>query len=170
MLRERSTEIARQQRRQRRALVLFLAAAILLVLFCSVAGLRMLAPPPTLIAAGHVEDYTDQYPRRYDVPKLQISSMIPRRDQSISEDVIYVRREGDNGWVALLGVDTLSGCFLYWDAETGLFKDVNCLGSRYTPDGRYLDGLISGETPQNMVRLPVEVNDGQVSVRDEIAR
>jgi Rieske Fe-S protein len=170
MLRQRSDEIDRQQRRQRRALVTFLVAATLLLGFCVVAGLRILVPPPTLIPVGRVEDYTDHQPRRYDVPKLQLSSMITRRDQSISEDVVYVRREGSDGWVALLGVDTLSGCFLYWDAESGLYKDINCLGSRYTPDGRYLDGLVSGETPQNMVRLPVEVHEGQVSVRDEIAR
>ena len=81
-----------------------------------------------------------------------------------------MRRESDGGWVALLGVDTLSGCFLYWDEQLGLFRDASCLGSRYTPDGRYLDGLTSGEQPQNMARLPVEVHDGQVFVRDELYR
>jgi hypothetical protein len=48
------------------------------------------------------------------------------------------RPDGNGGWVALLGVDTLSGCFLYWDEQAGLFQDVSCLGARYTPDGRYL--------------------------------
>jgi Rieske Fe-S protein len=170
MLHERSINMAREERRARRALALFVAVAAVLLGFCAVAGWRILAPPPTLIPVGRVEDYADGRPRRYDVPKLQISGLIARRDSSLSEDVLFVRREGPDAWVALLGVDTLSGCFLYWNQEAALYQDINCLGSRYTPDGRYLDGLKSGETPQNMVRLPVEVHDGQVSVRDEIAR
>ncbi len=170
LLRERSIRIAQEERRQRRALILFLASLAVLLGFCAVASLGMLTPPTPLIAVGRVEDYTDEQPRRYDVPRLRISSMIPRRDPGMSEDVLYVRRDGDATWIALLGVDTLSGCFLYWDAQLGLYRDVNCLGARYTPDGRYLDGLISGEQPQNMARLPVEVRDGQVFVRDELYR
>lgn len=172
MLRERSIQIAQEQRRQRRALFLFLVVLVLLLGLCSVAGLRMLVPPTPLIAAGQVGDYADNRPHRYSVPKLKTSELIQRRasEAIASEDVIYVRRESDGSWVGLLGVDTLSGCFLYWDPSDGLFKDVNCLGSRYTPDGRYLGGLTTGETPQNMARLPVEVRSNQVFVRDELAR
>ena len=172
MLRNRSIEIAQEQRRQRRALVLFVVALLVLLGLCAIMGMRMLAPPTPLIAAGRIEDYSDNRPHRYGVPKLKVSEFIQRReaDSISSEDVIYVRRESDGSWVGLLGVDTLSGCFLYWDPSDGLFKDVNCLGSRYTPDGRYLDGLTTGETPQNMARLPVEVRDGQVFVRDELER
>lgn len=168
MLRRRSIEAAVEARRQRRALIVFALAALVLIGACSVIGLRMLAPPTPLIPAGRVADYTDAQPRRYAVPKLDISSLITRRDSINSEDVIFVRREQDGAWSALLGVDTLSGCFLYWDAAAGLYKDINCLGSRYTPDGRYLDGLTTGEQPQNMARLPVEIRDGQVFVRDEL--
>jgi Rieske Fe-S protein len=168
MLRKYSERIARQERNQRRALILFAAALALLLGFCAFAGVRILTLPPTLIAAGRVEDYTDKQPRRYSVPKLKVSELITRRDSLASEDVIYVRRDNDSGWIALLGVDTLSGCFLYWDAAAGIYTDNNCLGSRYTPDGRYLGGLATGEQPQNMARLPVEVRDGQVFVRDEV--
>jgi len=170
MLRKQSERIARQERGQRRALIVFVAAFALLLGFCAFAGVRILSLPTTLIAAGRVEDYTDKQPRRYNVPKLKVSEMIQRRDSLASEDVIYVRRDSDNGWIALLGVDTLSGCFLYWDEQAGLFQDVSCLGARYTPDGRYLDGLQSGEPPQNMARLPVDVRDDQVFIRDEILR
>jgi Rieske Fe-S protein len=170
MLRRRSIEIARQQRSQRRALLLLAAALMLLLGFCAVAGLRIIAAPAKLIPAGRVEEYIDDKPHRLNVPRLKISELIPSRDSLNTEDVIFVRRDGDGGWIALLGVDTLSGCFLYWDAAAGLYTDNNCLGSRYTPDGRYQGGLTSGEQPQNMARLPVEVRDGQVFVRDELDR
>jgi Rieske Fe-S protein len=169
MLRRRSIEIARQQRSQRRAMVIFAAVLLLLLGFCTVAGLRILVQPATLIPAGMVAEYTDGQPRRFSVPRLEIGKLIPSRDTLNSEDVLFVRRDGNN-WIALLGVDTLSGCFLYWDAAAGLYTDNNCLGSRYTPDGRYQGGLNTGQEPQNMARLPVEVRDGQVFVRDELER
>jgi Rieske Fe-S protein len=170
MLRKQSIEIAQQERNQRRALLLFAAVLLILLGLCAVIGLQILAPPTPLIPVGRVEDYGDEQPRRFSVPRLEISQLIPTRDSLNSEDVIFVRREGASGWIALLGVDTLSGCFLYWDAAAGLYRDANCLGSRYTPDGRYQGGLLSGEQPQHMARLPVEVRDGQVFVRDAIQR
>ena len=170
MLRERSIRIAEEQRRQRRALIVFAAAALVLLSFCAVIGVQLLARPAPEIPAGFVSEYTSNQPRRFAVPMLKVSSLIQRRARNISEDTIFVRHENDGSWVALLGVDTLSGCFLYWDDQVGLYHDVNCLGSRYTPDGRYLDGLITGEQPQNMARLPVDVRDGQVFVRDELMR
>jgi Rieske Fe-S protein len=168
MLRRRSFQIAQQERSQRRALLLFAAALVALLGFCAVAGVRILIPPAQLIAAGRVENYVDNQPHRFSVPRLEVSKLIQARDPLNSEDVIFVYRAGADEWVALLGVDTLSGCYLYWDAATGLYHDNNCLGSRYTPDGRYLDGLTIGQQPQNMARLPVEVRDGQVFVRDEL--
>jgi Rieske Fe-S protein len=170
MLRNRSQQRARQQRSQRRALLLFAVVLAGLIGFCAVAGWRMLVPPPRLIPAGQVADYADEQPRRFSVPKLRVSALIPARDALNTEDVIYVRRDGAGGWVALLGIDTLSGCFLYWNTDAGLFTDNNCLGSRYTPDGRYQGGLITNQQPQSMARLPVEVRDGQVLVRDELER
>ena len=168
MLRQRSIETAVEQRRQRRALIAFAVTLIALVFVCGAVLWGMLVRPTPLIPTGRVEDYTDAKPHRFSVHKLSISELIQRRDSINSEDVVFVRRESDGSWVGLLGVDTLSGCFLYWDETAALYKDVNCLGSRYTPDGRYLDGLMTGEQPQNMARLPVEVRDGQVFVRDEL--
>ena len=169
MLRQRAINQARQERHQRRALLVFAAAALVLLLgFCGLYGLRLLMLQGPAIPVGTVAEYTDQRTRRFDVPRLKTSTLIQRRDQTLSEDVIYVRRENGGDWTALLGVDTLSGCFLYWDEQLGLYRDINCLGSRYTPDGRYLDGLLTGEQPQNMARLPVDVRDGQVFVRDEL--
>ena len=170
MLDNRSQQRAQQERGQRRALLLFVAALVVLTGFCTVAGWQMLVRPARLIAAGAVADYIDEQPRRFSVPKLRVSELIPRGDSINTEDVIYVRRDSAGGWVALLGVDTLSGCFLYWDAESGLFTDNNCLGSRYAPDGRYQGGLITSQRPQPMARLVVEVRDGQVFVRDELER
>jgi len=169
MLRERSIQIAIEQRRQRRALIIFALVLAVLIGFCALFGLRLLTLESPPIPVGKVADYADQKQRRFEVARLKTSTLIQRRDQTLSDDLIYVRHD-ENGWVALLGVDTLSGCFLYWDEQAGLFRDVSCLGARYTPDGRYLDGLQSGEQPQNMARLPVDVRDDQVFVRDEIVR
>jgi nitrite reductase/ring-hydroxylating ferredoxin subunit len=170
MLRERSIQIAQDERKQRRALVLFAVVLLVLTGLCSAIGLQLLTLPAKSIAAGSVSDYADGKPHQLSVPRLQVSSMILQRDETLSEDTIFVRRESDGSFIALLGVDTFSGCFLYWDAQRGLFHDVNCQGARYTPDGVYLDGLNSSQQPQNMARLPVEVRDGLVFVRDEIAR
>jgi Rieske Fe-S protein len=169
MLRRRSIKLAQQQRSQRRALLLFAAVLLVLLGFCAVAGWRFLVLPTKLIPAGAIAEYVDDQPRRFSVPRLEISKLIASRESLNSEDVVFVRRDGDT-WVALLGVDTLSGCFLYWDAAAGLYTDNNCLGSRYTPDGRYQGGLKTGQQPQDMARLPVEVRDGQVFVRDELER
>src|SRR5215211_6717402 len=170
MLRERSFQIAIEQRRQRRALIISALALLVFIGFCGLYGLRLLTLQSPAIPVGSVADYADQRQRRFEVPRLKTSSLIQRRDQTLSEDLIYVSHDSSGGWIALLGVDTLSGCFLYWDEQAGLFQDVSCLGARYTPDGRYLDGLQSGEPPQNMARLPVDIRDNQVFVRDEIVR
>ena len=169
MLRQRSIQIAQDQRKQRRALIVFTLAVLMLIGVCSVIGWQLLTLPAKLIPAGRVSDYADGKPRQFNVPRLQVSSLIPQRDETMSEDTLFVRREDDGSWLALLGVDTRSGCFLYWDAQQALFRDVNCQGARYTPDGRYLDGLLAGQQPQHMARLPVEVLDDQVFVRDELA-
>ena len=168
MLRERSIQIEREWRKQRRSLIIFSLVLLVVVGFCSVLGFQLLTLPAKQIAAGRVGDYADGKPHRISVPRLQVSSMILQRDDSLSEDTIFVRRDSDGSWVALLGLDTFSGCFLYWDAQAGLFHDINCQGARYTPDGKYLDGLNSSQQPQNMARLPVEVRDDQVYVRDEL--
>jgi Rieske Fe-S protein len=170
MLRERSIQIAEEARKQRRALILFALVLLLVLGFCGAIGFRLLTLPAKLIPAGRVSDYADGKPRQLSVPRLQVSSLISQRDATLSEDTIFVRQERDGSWIALLGIDTFSGCFLYWDAQAGLFHDVNCQGARYTPDGRYLDGLNSSQQPQNMARLPVEIRDDQVFVRDELSR
>ncbi|HRC78073.1 MAG TPA: hypothetical protein PLO33_20470 [Kouleothrix sp.] len=168
MLRERSIEIALAERKQRRALFIFAIAAVIMLGFCAWASLRMVTPPSKLLPAGQLSDYADGKTHRFSVPKTNVSSLITRRDVTLSEDTLFVRQAPDGSWVALLGVDTLSGCFLYWDEPAGVYQDVNCQGARYSADGRYLDGLKGGEQPQNMARMPVEVRGGQVFVRDEL--
>src|SRR5690349_23687265 len=141
MLRERSIQIAIEQRRQRRALIVFALALAVLIGFCGFFGVRLLMLQAPAIPAGKVAEFADQKQHRLEVPRLKTSSLIQRRDQTMSEDLIYVRHDSTGEWVALLGVDTLSGCFLYGGEQAGLFKDVSGLAARYTPVGRYLDAL-----------------------------
>ena len=170
MLKQRSLEIAQRERTQRRALIIFALVLLVLLGLCGVFGLRLLTLPARVVPVGSTADFGDGAFKRISVRRLETSRLIVRRDSQLSEDTIFVRQAADGAWVALLGVDTLSGCFLYWDEPAQQFHDVNCQGSRYGPDGRYLGGLNTGETPQNMARMPVIVQDGQVFVRDEIAR
>jgi Rieske Fe-S protein len=140
--------------------------------FCAMMGWAMVARGPREIAAGRVEQYRVNEPRRLEVEQLNVSSWIRRRGD-FSQDVVYVMRDQDEQWRAYLGMDTLTGCFLTWDPDAQLFKAINdplCLGSRYTPDGRYLDGQFSGEPSQPMALLPVEIRDGNVVVLDQLVR
>ena len=84
MLRERSIEIALEQRRQRRAMFLFALALLILLGFCAVVGVRLLALPPDLIAVGTVDDYADGKLHRLSVPRLTVSSLITRRDETVA--------------------------------------------------------------------------------------
>lgn len=170
MLRRRATEIAAQERRQRRALIVFAFVGLLLAGLCALISFRLLTLPGQSISAGQVSDYADGRFRRLSVPRLNTSSMIVARDSVLSEDPIFVRRTPDGRWIALLGVDTASGCFLYWDEPNSQFLDANCQGARYDIDGTYLGGLGSATQLPRMARLAVEVRDGQVFVRDELAR
>ena len=66
--------------------------------------MRLLAPPTPQIPVGFVSDYIGNQPRRFSVPMLKVSTLIQRRERSISEDTIYVRRESDGFVAACYGV------------------------------------------------------------------
>src|SRR6476659_10845150 len=99
MLRERSIQIAIEQRRQRRALIVFALALAAFIGFCGLYGLRLLTLQSPAIPVGKVADYVDQKQRRFEVPRLKTSTLIQRRDQTLSEDLIYVRHDSTGDWV-----------------------------------------------------------------------
>ncbi|MEP7189307.1 MAG: hypothetical protein ABI901_08975, partial [Roseiflexaceae bacterium] len=103
MLRERSIQIAIDQRRQRRALIIFALALAVLIGFCGFFGLRLLMLQSPAIPVGKVAEYADQKQHRLAVPRLKTSTLIQRRDQTMSEDLIYVRHDSAGEWIALLG-------------------------------------------------------------------
>ena len=170
MLSQSSPQIQQQERRQRLLFALFgLALTIALVSFCFV-GFQIVARSPREIDAGRVSDYVDNVPRRFAVEKLDVSTWSQRR-MDVSDDIIFVMREQDGTWRALLGLDMRTGCFLSWDADNQLFvspSDPQCLSTRYTPDGRYLDGVEISEPPRPMAELRLEIRDGMVVVFDSL--
>ncbi|MCG8346904.1 MAG: hypothetical protein MI924_03905 [Chloroflexales bacterium] len=172
MLRERSLQIQRQERNQRLALIIFGIALFGVVLFCAMIGWQILAPGPREIAAGAVNTYSVNTPQRFVVPKLAVSAWVRQR-RDVSEDVVFVFYDQDGSWRAFLGMDTVTGCFLDWNAAEQLFvasRDPECLGARFTPDGRYLDGGNPAQQQQQMIQLPVETRTNTVVVFDQLFR
>ena len=102
MLREHSIQIAIEQRRQRRALIIFALALAVFIGFCGLFGVRLLMLQSPDIPAGKVTDYADQKQHRFEVPRLKTSTLIQRRDQTMSEDLIYVRHNSAGDWIALI--------------------------------------------------------------------
>ncbi len=170
MFSQSSPQIQQQERQQRLLFALFgLALTIALVVFCFV-GFHIVARSPREIDAGRVNEYVDNVPRRFAVEKLDVSTWAQRR-MDVSDDIIFVMREQDGTWRALLGLDMRTGCFLSWDRDDQLFvapSDPQCLDTRYTPDGRYLDGFEISEPPRPMAELRMEIRDGSVIVFDSL--
>lgn len=169
-LQEHHEQMARIERQQRLWYALFGAVAILsVVLFCFL-GTQVIAPGPREIPVGKVDDYPINAPQRFAVEKLEVSSWADERPE-VSDDILYVMLEESGDWFALLGLDMRTGCFLSWDTEQSLYtapNDGECGGTRYTPDGRYLDGEHMDRPPRPMARLQVEVRDGNVFVIDKL--
>lgn len=169
-LRERVEQEARREHQQRLAMVGIGTLLVLaLAVFCFV-GVQIVTPEQREIDAGLVTEYVDNVPRRFEVEQLSVSLWAERR-QDVSDDIIFVMREQDGTWRALLGLDMRTGCFLHWEEATQLFESPSspeCLNARYTPDGRFLDGLPIGDSPKPMAELKLEIRDDQVVVIDSL--
>jgi Rieske Fe-S protein len=171
-MQETSQQIAQQERYQRFWMAMVgLSLLLVMGVFCFI-GSQIITPEPREIAAGQVDTYVDNVPQRLAVEKLAISDWVERR-MKVSEDIIFVMRDGDGVWYALLGVDMRTGCFLHWEEQDSLYmspSDPNCLEARYTPDGRFVDSLPSSDAPKPMARLEVEIREGEVIVLDKLLR
>lgn len=124
-----------------------------LVFFIALAGLvsllawgvvRFSTPRPARVLVGQVQDFLPgQAPRLID------------QDSTL----FYVLNV--NGELVALYARSLrhTRCQVNWDEGREVFVDP-CLGTRFTPTGEYQ----GGGPPQELVRLPVKVKDGQVWV------
>ncbi|MFZ1769518.1 MAG: hypothetical protein WAU00_09990 [Caldilinea sp.] len=77
-------------------------------------------------------------------------------------DVIVVASEADAPLV-FLARSPHGGCLLRWDSTEMRLSDP-CSGSHFDLTGQYL----SGPSPRHLDRLPSEVRDGMIWVRNEI--
>jgi hypothetical protein len=78
-------------------------------------------------------------------------------------DVYAIYRDGmESPWVFLARTPN-TGCILHYDSEINAFRDP-CSGSLFELDGTYL----FGPSQQNLDKLPSEVKDGMLWIRNEI--
>jgi hypothetical protein len=154
----------REEREMRRAGRLLLLTMLVVVGACGFFLYTIIVPGRTLHLVGSIGDFALDQPADRAVPKLSMSSFIELRP-NVSQDVVFVTREAA-GWTAVLGLDIRSGCFISWNAAGQVYQDA-CTGRSYDRAGRNLSGDVN---ELDLVRLPVEVRDGQVYVEDRICR
>ncbi len=148
-----------------------LSLILLTLVFCFTAY-QIITPEPRELDAGLGESYTDNVPKRFAVEQLAVSEWAERR-MNVSEDIVFVMRDSDGTWYALLGVDMRTGCFLHWDEEIAMYaspSDLQCLETYYTPYGQHYDSMPTSEPPKPMARLRVELREGRVVVLDSLLR
>ena len=105
---------------------------------------RFSTPRPTQVLVGQVQDFLPgQAPRLID-----------------QDGTLFYVLNIDGDLVALYARSLRhTRCLVKWDEARGVFVDP-CLGTRFLPTGEYQDG----GPPQELVRLPLQVKDGQVWV------
>jgi hypothetical protein len=122
---------------------MFIALAGLVSLLAWIV-VRFSTPRPMQVLVGQVQDFQPgQAPHLFD------------QDSTL----FYVLNV--NGELVALYARSLrhTRCQVNWDERRDVFNDP-CLGTRFTPTGEYQ----GGGPPQELVRLPVQVKDGQVWV------
>ena len=158
------------ERRRRQLYAAFTISVLFAVGVCTVLGFLVLAPSTPTVRLGPAGKFANaaETPVDIAVKRLEVSKLIPNRP-TLSEDVIFVVREGD-AFRAFLGTDPSSGCFLSWKSAEQKFVD-SCAQHSYGFTGRNTDQLATNtRKPVNMVELPVTQKAGALFVEDRILR
>lgn len=91
--------------------------------------------------------FHDQYPSEFEAPW------------------IWIARESENDWKALIAVSPHRGCFVDWFQEENRFRE-GCYGSKWMRDGTYLEG----PSPRGLDSYPVRVENGDVLIDFKLVR
>lgn len=159
-----------REERHRRLLYLFFGVSMFLtVAICSVLLFLILTPAQSQRRLGSIEQFAVGEVVAVPVKRLELTKVLPKAP-NWSEDIIYVVKQPTEGYQAFLSLDPVTGCKLNWNMETQRFVD-GCSQTRYTLSGsNATDAASLVSTPQHMIEMPVEVQDGDVYVLDRMLR
>ncbi|MBA3945169.1 MAG: hypothetical protein H0X37_11475 [Herpetosiphonaceae bacterium] len=122
---------------------------------------------PKLVRLGPVTKFVAGQPVDVAVKELETSKLIPNRSV-LSEDVIYVAKQADGSYQALLGVDPVNGCFLSWHTDQQQYR-AGCTDATYDINGLNQNRLATSTSkPVDMVALPTQVQANQLFLEDRI--
>lgn len=165
------TETQTREARTRRLLYLALGASILiLVATCMALMVLMSAPTNVTRPIGRDTEYTVGEVYQEAIERLSITELMPGAP-NWSEDIVYVIKQPDASYRAYLGIDPVTGCKINWQAASSRFVDSTCSQTQYSIAGRNESqaATLAG-SPQHMVELMVNVEEGRVVIRDQIMR
>lgn len=158
----------RAARRQRLLYIFFGLGMATSVVICAVLLFLVTKPEIKSISLGSVDRFPLGVPIDVAVKRLETSKLIPSSAQ-LSEDVIYVVKQSDGSFQALLGLDPVAGCFLSWQPEQQRY--IGCTTFTYNPNGINTEQVsTSASRPANMVAFPTEVRDNVLYIKDQILR
>jgi hypothetical protein len=165
------TEAEFREERKRRLLYLMLGASVLLsTLICSVIMFFALVPTEGTRLVGRDEEFVVGEVYEEAVPRLDVTELMPAAP-NWSEDVIFVMKQSDNTYRAYLALDPVTGCKINWRDASHTFVDSTCSQVEYNVHGRNQTQPASlAGAPQNLVELVVNVEGGDVVVRDRLLR
>lgn len=159
----------REARRRRILYFVFTLSLVASSVICVVLLFAMGNPPNRPIALGNVDKFTVGEPEDVAVKQLETTKLIPNHS-TLSEDVIYVVKQPDGSYRALLGMDPVHGCFLSWKKDQRRYTGP-CTNVSYDVNGVNQDSLAGGGTqPSHMVALPTSIRDNVVYIEDRIER
>ena len=151
----------RMERSRQRAIRILTIVLSLAGIFCLFLSYRIINPPARGIILGNVNDFPIGKTLQIAVERLNVSDVIPNRP-NLSDDPLFITRNGDGTWRAILGWDSKSGCIVQWDDGVQTFTDT-CSGNMYDAQGL----IISEQSGLRLGSLPVEEVEGKVRLRDQ---
>jgi hypothetical protein len=145
-------------------------SVLLSTLICSVILFFALVPEEGTRRVGRDDEYAVGEVHSEAVKRLDVTELLPVAP-NWSEDVIYVIKQPDNTYRAYLGLDPATGCKLNWRDSSRTFVDSNCSQIEYSINGRNQTQAASlSSTPQHLIELVVDVEQGNVVVHDRLQR
>lgn len=164
-----ATRDMREARQRRILYFIFTLAMVTSAVICMGLLYAMGTPSPRTVALGRLERFAVGVPVDVPVRRLETSKLIPN-SSTLSEDIVYVVKQADASYRALLAIDPTRGCLLNWQAAQRHYSGT-CTTDTYTVNGLNQNQTsANGAHPTNMVELPATVRNDQVYIEDRLLR
>lgn len=159
----------RDARRQRVLYVVFGLTVVVLMVVCVGLLFAMMSQGTALVRLGATTQFIQGEPRDVAVRALETSKLMPNRT-TLSEDVIFVIKQPDGSFRALLGIEPIHGCFVSWSATTRHYSG-SCSTDRYDANGINVTGVSSAAgNVANMIEFPTSVENNVLFLEDRVLR